>query len=97
MSTANDTPRMALIRARLTQALAPESLEIEDQSWMHAGHAGGAAHGGGHFAVNITSAAFAGKRLVARHRLVYDALGDAMKTEIHALAMVCRAPGEALP
>lgn len=84
--------RATMIQERLTAALAPERLEIEDQSWMHAGHAG--ARRGGHFAVKITSAVFVGERLLARHRLVYEALGDAMKTEIHALTLECKAPGE---
>ena len=84
--------RVTMIRERLTAALAPERLEIEDESYRHAGHAG--AKQGGHFAVSVSSAAFAGKRMLARHRMVYDALGDVMKTEIHALSLDCRVPGE---
>lgn len=84
--------RAALIRERLSQTLSPTELNIEDDSWRHAGHAG--ARDGGHFSVRITSAAFAGKRLVERHRMIYAALGDAMRTEIHALQIDARAPGE---
>ena len=84
--------RIALIQERLSGALSPLALEVIDDSWQHAGHAG--ARSGGHFTVNITSAAFEGKRLLQRHRLVYDALGEAMKTEIHALQIHARAPSE---
>ncbi|MBC7779128.1 MAG: BolA family transcriptional regulator [Proteobacteria bacterium] len=80
------------IRARL-QSLAPESVEIEDESALHVGHAG-AASGGGHYRLTITSTAFSGCTKVARHRLVYAALGDLMQRHIHALAIVAGAPGE---
>ncbi len=86
--------RIELIRARLTAALAPERLEIEDDSARHAGHAG-ARGGGGHFNVLIVSSYFAGLGLLARHRLVYDALADAMQSDIHALSIRAYAPGEA--
>lgn len=85
--------RKALIETRLKAALSPTALEVIDDSWKHAGHAG--ARQGGHFTVQITAAAFAGLRPLARHRLIYDALGEAMKTEIHALQIEARAPGEA--
>lgn len=84
--------RIDRIRAAL-QALAPETLVIEDESHHHAGHAG-AATGRGHFRVEIVSAAFAGETPVARHRRVYAALGDLMQTDIHALSLRARAPGE---
>jgi BolA protein len=84
--------RIDRIRAAL-QALQPERLEIEDQSHQHAGHAG-AATGRGHFHVDIVAAAFAGESPVARHRRVYAALGTLMKTDIHALSLRARAPGE---
>ncbi|AZQ51414.1 BolA family protein [Burkholderia cenocepacia] len=84
--------RIALIEARLTAALAPLSLTVRDDSAQHAGHAGAAA--GGHFTVTIVSSAFAGKPRVARHRLVYDALADAMQRGIHALAIVAYTPEE---
>ena len=86
--------RVERIRRLLTQALAPVSLEVHDDSHRHAGHAG-ARGGQGHFRVDIVSAAFAGKLPLARHRLVYAALGDMMQTDIHALAIRAKAPGEA--
>ena len=84
--------RIALIEPRLTASLAPLSLTVRDDSAQHAGHAGAAA--GGHFTVTIVSSAFAGKPRVARHRLVYDALADAMQRGIHALAIVAYTPEE---
>ncbi|WP_374558268.1 BolA family protein [Thermomonas sp.] len=86
--------RVERIRTLLAQALAPVSLEVHDDSHRHAGHAG-ARGGQGHFRVDIVSAAFAGKLPLARHRLVYAALGDMMQTDIHALAIRAKAPGEA--
>ena len=85
--------RVEMIRSRLTAALNPTELEIEDESHRHAGHAG-ARDGRGHFRVRIVSAAFAGKSALARHRAVYAALGDLMQTDIHALAIDARAPEE---
>lgn len=87
------TDRVALIRERLTKAFSPSRLDIIDESHLHAGHAG-AASGGGHFAVIIVADAFAGHNLLARHRMVYEALGDAMKTEIHALSAKANTPQE---
>ncbi|TCT24495.1 BolA protein family transcriptional regulator [Thermomonas haemolytica] len=86
--------RVERIRALLTEALAPLVLEVHDDSHRHAGHAG-ARGGQGHFRVEIVSAAFAGKPPLARHRLVYAALGTMMQTDIHALAIHARAPDEA--
>lgn len=63
-------------------------VELTDESWKHAGHAG-ARSGGGHFFVVVRSRAFEGKNLLARQRMVYDALGDLMNREIHALSMKC--------
>jgi BolA protein len=80
------------LHARLLAALAPDELEVEDDSARHAGHAG--AREGRHFNVVIRSPRFAGLRPVARHRLVYDALGPLSDQGIHALAIVARAPGE---
>lgn len=80
------------IRLRL-QPLSPESIDIDDESALHAGHAG-AASGGGHYRLSIVSPAFTGKAKVQRHRLVYSALGDLMQHQIHALAIIARAPGE---
>ena len=86
--------RVAMIRERLTAAFAPTALDIEDDSAKHAGHAG-ARSGGGHFNVRIVSKEFSGKSLVQRHRMVYDALGDAMQQDIHALSIQAKAPDEA--
>jgi BolA protein len=80
------------LRERLS-ALHPESLQILDQSGDHVGHAGAAA-GGGHYRLTIVSEAFAGKTQLARHRLVYEAIGDMMHREVHALAIEARAPNE---
>jgi len=85
--------RTLTIRTRLEQAFQPLALEIIDESAKHAGHAG-AAGGGGHYIVNIVSAAFADKSPIQRHRLVYDALDDMMQREIHALSIQARTPEE---
>lgn len=84
-----ETP--ALIRERLA-ALAPLRMEITDDSAKHAGHAG--AREGGHYHLSIVAPAFAGKSTMARHRLVYDTLGDLMQTHIHALSIRAKAPEE---
>lgn len=86
--------RVAAIRAALEAALLPQSLEVQDDSHRHAGHAG-AADGRGHFSVDIVSEAFAGLSPIARHRAVYAAVGSLMDTDIHALAIRARTPGEA--
>lgn len=75
------------------QTLAPESLNLEDESSLHAGHAG-AASGGGHYRLTIVSPRFAGLSSVARHRLVYESLGDLMKGSVHALAITALTPEE---
>ena len=85
--------RVEAIRERLGAALAPLALEVIDESHKHAGHEG-ARDGRGHFAVRIVSAAFDGVNLLARHRLVYDALGALMQTDIHALSLKAQAPSE---
>jgi len=74
-------------------ALAPESLEILDESGKHVGHEG-AKGGGGHYQLIIVSRQFSGKPAQARHRMVYAALGAMMKNEIHALAIKAYAPDE---
>lgn len=81
------------IRRRLA-ALAPSRLDLVDESAQHAGHAGAAPGGNTHWRLTIESAAFAGKPTVARHRMVYQALGELMQHPIHALAISARAPGE---
>lgn len=85
--------RIAMIRQRLNEALAPQDMEIVDESHKHAGHEG-AKSGGGHFNVLIVADAFDGKGLLERHRMVYDALGDAMHREIHALSIKALTPAE---
>ncbi|ANQ84892.1 BolA family protein [Azoarcus olearius] len=81
------------IRAALDAGFAPQDLDIRDDSAEHAGHAG--ARGGGHYAISIVSDAFAGKSTVARHRMIYAALDDLMKTQIHALAIRALTASEA--
>jgi BolA protein len=76
----------AAIETLLRSAFAPTELLVRDDSAQHAGHAG-AAGGGGHFFVRMRSARFAGQARLARHRLVYDALGTLMARDIHALAL----------
>ncbi len=82
----------AAIEARLRAALDPTELRVQDDSHLHAGHAG--AREGGHFTVHIACARFDGLAKVARHRLVYDALGSLGAQGVHALAIKAKAPGE---
>ncbi len=82
-----------VMRRRLA-TLAPSRLELLDQSAQHAGRAGAAPGGNTHWKLTIVSAAFAGKPTVARHRMVYQALGELMQQPIHALEINARAPGE---
>lgn len=84
--------RLERIRTALAQ-LEPSQLELIDESHKHAGHEG-ARDGRGHFRVRIVTAQFEGRAPLARHRLVYAALGDLMQTDIHALAIDARAPHE---
>ncbi|TXH03428.1 MAG: BolA family transcriptional regulator [Nevskiaceae bacterium] len=86
--------RIATIRAALEGALQPVSLELVDDSHLHAGHAG-AATGRGHYSVHIVSSRFAGLTPIARHRRVYEALGALMQTDIHALSIRAQTPEEA--
>ena len=79
------------MRERLA-ALRPLTLELEDESAQHAGHAGSRPSGGSHWRLAIVSEAFRGKNPVARHRMVYEALGDLMKRDIHALKIEAFAP-----
>ncbi|MCD2453022.1 BolA family transcriptional regulator [Methylicorpusculum oleiharenae] len=82
-----------LIKKALTAELQPQQLEIIDNSAAHAGHAG-AASGGGHYHVTIVAEAFEGKSMVQRHQLIYKALGDMMKQQIHALGINAISPTE---
>jgi len=81
------------IRQRLG-ALSPMRLELLDESAKHIGHAGARPGGNTHWKLTIVSAAFAGKSTVARHRMIYAALGGLMHDPIHALSISARAPGE---
>lgn len=80
------------IRERL-KALAPEALEVVDESALHAGHEG-AKSGGGHYRLTVVSPRFAGQSVMARHRMIYEALRDLMQKEIHALSIRALAPDE---
>ncbi len=82
-----------LIKRLLTDAFQPQLLEIIDNSAAHAGHAG-ARSGGGHYHVTLVASAFEGKSMVQRHQLVYQALGDLMKQQIHALGINALSPTE---
>jgi BolA protein len=86
MSTAD------LIRQRLA-ALEPESIVLDDESAQHRGHAG-AASGGGHFRLTLVSPKFRNLSTLARHRLVYEAMGELMQREIHALSITALTPEE---
>ena len=81
------------IKRQLTAALQPELIEIIDNSAAHSGHAG-AREGGGHYHITIVAEAFEGKSLVQRHQLIYQALGDMMKQQIHALGINSLSPSE---
>lgn len=82
---------IAEIKARLA-ALTPQHVEIIDESALHAGHAG--AKSGGHYQLTIISPAFSGQNTVARHRAIYQALGDLMSTRVHALSITAYSPEE---
>ena len=82
------------IREKLTARFAPTRLAVIDESHRHAGHAGARPEGETHFAVTITSAAFAGLNRVARQRLVYDVLKQELASRVHALSLTTLAPGE---
>jgi BolA protein len=85
--------RVDAIRERLTASLAPQALEIIDDSRKHAGHA--SAGGGGHFRVSIVAEAFRGQGTLQRHRMVYAALAELMQqNEVHALSIEARTPDE---
>jgi BolA family transcriptional regulator, general stress-responsive regulator len=86
--------RLERIRARLAHTLPAAVVELIDDSHRHAGHAG-ARDGRGHFRVRIVSSAFAGLRPLQRHQLVYGALGELMRTDIHALSITALTPEEA--
>jgi BolA protein len=84
--------RVEKIRQVLTARLAPVELVIRDDSAAHAGHAG--AREGGHFSVFVVSDRFAGRTRMQRHQLVYEAVSELMRTDIHALSIQARTPQE---
>jgi len=85
-----NNPILSLLEERLTRALAPDLLELRDDSALHAGHVG--AREGGHFHLVIRSKKFVGLAPLARHRLVYEALGDLNAVGVHALSIDARIP-----
>ena len=84
--------RVERIRQALAAGLAPVELQIRDDSAAHAGHAG--AREGGHFAVVVVSEKFAGRTRMQRHQLVYEAVAELLRTDIHALSIQARTPQE---
>lgn len=85
--------RMSRIEERLRAALSPSELAVADESHLHAGHAG-ARDGRGHFRVSIVSARFEGVSRVKRHRMIYDALAEELREDIHAIAIEAFTPRE---
>ena len=85
--------RVAMIEQRLVDAFEPTELLVKDQSHLHAGHAG-AKEGKGHFDVKIVSDKFAGQTRITRHRMVYDALGSLIDSDIHALRINAVSPSD---
>ena len=82
----DNAARIELIKERLNNTFSVNDIDVIDESHKHAGHAG-AREGKGHFDLFIISDDFDGKSLLERHRMIYEALGDAMQTEIHALSI----------
>lgn len=82
------------IREKLNHAFAPAAFDLLDESHLHSGHAGHDYRGESHFALTLTSAAFAGRNRVERQRMVYAVLADDLRDRVHALRMVLKAPGE---
>jgi BolA protein len=89
----NPQQRKAEITRRLKEAFDPETLGVEDEGYLHAGHEG-AKDGRGHFRVLIISSLFEGKSMIERHRMIYRVLDDMMRLDIHALAIDAWSPGE---
>ena len=95
MAETHATPVATTIRRRLIAALSPTRLELIDQSANHVGHAGARPEGESHFQVTLVAAAFAGLSRLERQRLVYQALGELMTSDIHALSVRALTPEEA--
>ena len=88
-------PVIDIIREKITEGLAPETLDVKDESHLHAGHAGAREGGESHFRIRVVSEQFSGLGLVARQRLVNDILRAELAGPIHALAMKTLTPEEA--
>ncbi|MBC6441134.1 MAG: BolA family transcriptional regulator [Rhodospirillales bacterium] len=82
------------IRTKLETALDPTELEVIDESHLHAGHVGTRPEGESHFRIRVVSGAFESINRVARQRLIYKALAEEMQTDIHALTIDAKAPGQ---
>jgi BolA protein len=82
------------IKAKLEAGLSPSRLDVEDESHLHAGHAGARAGGETHYRITVASASFSGKGRVERHRMVYALLGDEIAQGVHALALHLQAPDD---
>lgn len=87
-----DEPVRQQIMEKLTHCFAPDTLEVIDESHLHAGHSGAREGGESHFRVKITAQAFTGKMLVQRHRMVNEALAEELAGPVHALAIKANAP-----
>jgi BolA protein len=83
-----------LITQKLTEAFAPQSLKVVDESHQHAGHAGHRPGGETHYRVYIVSDAFKGKTRLQRHRMINETLSGELAAGVHALAIHAAAPGE---
>jgi len=86
-------PRIEKIRMKLNSAFTDASIELEDESHLHIGHAG-AQDGRGHFRLNIVSEAFSNKSRIQRHQMIFSALDQMMQTDIHALSIIAKTPDE---
>ena len=93
ISGGNNETRLAEITARLEATFSPESLQVDDESHLHVGHEG-AKDGRGHFRVLVISDKFRGQSAIKRHRMVYQAMGELMQTDIHALTIEAFTPDE---
>ena len=88
------TPVRDTIQAKLETGLTPDTLEIVDESHLHAGHSGAREGGESHFRVSVVSREFAGKGRIERQRLVYELLSEEMAGPVHALSLTTLSPGE---
>jgi len=82
------------ITEKITQALKPEQISVEDESHLHAGHSGARPEGETHFRLKVVCAQFTNMSLVSRHRLINEALAEELQGPVHALAIKALAPGE---